>query len=274
MRTVAGRHNRHLAYLRRLGRRRVRQAEGVVLVEGPRLAGEVARAGLVPRLAVVCPDLLPPGGLPPALETWLEEAGVTLEVPPGLFGELAHTESPQGLLAVVDEPSRDPAPALEAPRAPVLVLDRVRDPGNVGALVRSAHALGAAAVLTVPATGDPLGPKALRAAAGATFRIPVARPLPAPDLAGLLVGGGFRLVGADPRGALLPWEADLAGKVALVIGNETAGLDPAFGGAALIGIPMPGGAESLNAAAAGAVLLYEALRQRAGSGLAPTPERA
>lgn len=248
-------------------RRRHREAEGAVLIEGPRLAAEVARAGIAPRLALVCPELLP-GPLPPALEAWLARAPVALEVGPSLFAGAAATESPQGLLAVVDAPGRDAGPSLALPDALLLVIDRVQDPGNVGTLVRSAHALGVAAVLPSEGSGDPFGPKALRAAAGATFHLPVAHPLPAAGLARLLDDHGFRVVAADPQGTLLPWEADLTGRTALVVGNEGAGVDPAFSRAARARVPMPGGAESLNAAVAGAILLYEAVRQR-GPGLRP-----
>jgi len=231
-------------------------------VEGPRLALEAANAGTSPRLVVLCPELAARGGLAPELAAWVARSPVLLEVPPELFATVATTESPQGLLAVVDEPGRDVHPVLTCGSVLLLVIDGVQDPGNVGSLIRSAHALGAAAVLTVEGTGDPFGPKALRASAGACFRLPVARPARAAQVAGLLADHGVRLVGADPRGDLFPWEVDFTGKVALAVGNEAAGLGPALRGGELVRIPMAPTAESLNAAAAGAVLLYEAMRQR------------
>jgi TrmH family RNA methyltransferase len=259
---VTSRRNRHLAYLGKLGRRRFREAEEVVIVEGPRLLEEACRAGLKPHLVVVSLGLLG-APIPPALDAWMAGARAVLEVAPELFAAIAHTGSPQGLLAVVDEPDRRKIDlVLSRETALVLIIDRVQDPGNVGALVRSAHALGAAAVLPTIGAGDVFSPKAVRATAGGAFHIPVARPAPAGSVAGRLQVHGFKLLGADPRGDLVPWEADFSGKTAIAIGNETGGLDPAFPHLTRIRIPMPGGAESLNAAAAGAILLWEACRQR------------
>ncbi len=266
---VTSRRNRHLAYLVKLGRRRFREAEGVVLVEGPRLLDEARRSGLKPRLVLVSPEALPTP-LSPAVGEWMAGARWVLEVDPGLFAGVATTDAPQGVLAVVDEPPRRVDEVLTAESALVLVIDRVQDPGNVGALVRSAHALGAAAVLPSTGAADAFSPKALRAAAGGAFHLPVARPVPAAVVAARLREHGFGLLGADPRGDLLPWEADFSGKTAIAIGHETAGLDKAFPDLTRIRIPMPGGAESLNAAAAGAILLWEACRRQ----LAPPADRS
>lgn len=263
---VTSRRNRHLIYLAKLGHRRFREAEGVVLAEGPRLLEEARRAGLKPRLAVISPGLLP-APLSPDLGEWMAGAHWMLEVDAALFTRVAPTGSPQGVLAVVEEPPRQIGPVLTRRAAVVLVIDRVQDPGNVGALVRSAHALGAAAVLPTIGAGDVLSPKAVRAAAGGAFHIPLAQPAPAAIIAERLREHDFKLLGADPRGDLLPWEVDFSGKTAVVVGHETAGLDAAFPNLTRIRIPMPGGAESLNAAAAGAILLWEACRQR----LVPSP---
>jgi TrmH family RNA methyltransferase len=268
---VTSRRNRHLAYLAKLERRRFRESEGVVIAEGPRLLEEARRAGLKPRLVVLSPGLLN-APLSPPLNAWMAGAQALLEVEPGLFAAIAHTGTPQGMLAVLDEPAREVEPVLARQAALLLIIDRVQDPGNVGTLVRSAHALGAAAVLPTVGAGDLLSPKALRAAAGSAFHIPLARPASAASLAGRLQAHAVKILGADPRGELLPWEVDFSGKTAIAIGHETAGLDTAFPNFTRIRIPMPGGAESLNAAAAGAILLWEACRQRlAGQGAACPP---
>ncbi|HCJ10345.1 MAG TPA: RNA methyltransferase, partial [Clostridiales bacterium] len=100
------------------------------------------------------------------------------EVSPQVLAELADTETPQGVVVVADRPSPDPAAVLggggpEGPPSTVVVLDNLRDPGNVGTVIRSADASGAAVVLYLPGTADPFGPKALRAAMGSTFHLPV-----------------------------------------------------------------------------------------------------
>ena len=266
---VTSRRNPHLLYLAKLERRRFREADGVIIAEGPRLLEEARRAGLKPRLVVISLGLLSEP-MSPGLIAWMAGARAVLEVEPRLFTAVAHTGSPQGMLAVVEEPDRQIEPVLARQAALVLIIDRVQDPGNVGALVRSAHALGAAAVLPTIGAGDILSPKAIRAAAGGAFHIPLARPAPAASLAGRLREHGFKLLGADPRGDLLPWEVDFSGRTAIAVGHETAGLDVALLGLTRIRIPMPGGAESLNAAAAGAILLWEACRQRLGP---PSPGR-
>jgi len=142
------------------------------------------------------------------------------------------------------------------------VLDRAQDPGNVGMMVRSAFAAGMDAVWCVIGTADAFSDKAVRASAGAIFHLPVREGLSAKDCVGLAENMGARLLVCSREGTDL-YKTDLTGSVALVIGNEGTGpqemfLDTADG---IVGIPMAEGAESLNAAAAAAVVMYEARRQ-------------
>ena len=144
----------------------------------------------------------------------------------------------------------------------VLVLDRVADPGNVGTMVRSALAAGMDGVWCVKGTADAFSDKAVRASAGAVFRIPVLEGLSAKDCAVIAKEAGIRLLTCNAGGKDL-FEADLSGGIALVIGNESAGPQSVFldMADAVIGIPMAEGAESLNAAAAAAVAMFEVRRQ-------------
>jgi TrmH family RNA methyltransferase len=145
-----------------------------------------------------------------------------------------------------------------------LALDRVQDPGNVGSLIRIADAAGFDGVIATPGTGDPYGPKAARAAAGALFRVPVFFARDAGEAADLLAAAGKRVAVADARGAASCYDADIARDVAFVIGNEGGGPSGDFADNAsmTVRVPMPGGAESLNAAAAAAILMFESVRQR------------
>jgi RNA methyltransferase, TrmH family len=140
----------------------------------------------------------------------------------------------------------------------VLLLDAVQDPGNLGTLVRTAEALGVAAVVALPGTVDPWNAKAVRSAAGSLFRVPV---LPATwkEARARLAGSGYRLLAAEVGGAPV---AAVHGRVGLVVGNEGAGLSAAVraGVDGRVGIPLQGRAESLNVAAAAAILLYELMR--------------
>lgn len=177
-----------------------------------------------------------------------------------LLERSVHTESPQGALAVFQPRSFTLADAL-AGDGPVLLLDRLADPGNIGLVLRTAEAAGAAGVVVTPGTADPLNPKCVRASAGSVFRVPLAQA--ALDAAvGALQAGGRRLYATSPHGGLEYTAADLAGRVALLLGQEGGGLDPALlERFEAVRIPT-GRVESLNVAMAAGVLLYEARRQR------------
>jgi TrmH family RNA methyltransferase len=148
------------------------------------------------------------------------------------------------------------------------VLAEVRDPGNAGTVLRAADAFGADALATTTGSVDLESPKAVRAAAGSLFHLPVVAGAPWPRLAEALAGRGLALVGADPHAAAELDQAPLDRPVALVLGNEAHGLPAAVRADLdqLVRLPAWGRAESLNLAAAAAVLLYEtARRQRAAA---------
>ena len=195
-----------------------------------------------------------------ALLAALEERAPVRRLGDAEFAAHAATESPQGVLAVAATPRWELEDLLAAAHEPavVLVLDAVQDPGNFGTLVRSAEALGAAGLITLPGTVDPWNPKSIRAAMGSSFRLP----LVAAEWEGAadwLRGAGFRLLagamgGESPRGS--------TGRAALVVGNEGAGVSGEILAEVdgVVGIPLRGRAESLNVAAAAAILLYELTR--------------
>src|SRR5215217_1235057 len=190
-------------------------------------------------------------------------AQVTMVAEP-VLAALAATTTPQGLVAVVPSVRKalDDLPA--APRL-VCVLAEVRDPGNAGTVLRAADAFGADAVVTTRGSVDPESPKAVRAAAGSLFHLPVTAGVSWPELRAALRRRGLRLVGADPHADATLDQAPLAEPLALVLGNEAHGL-PAQVAADLdlvVRIPLAGRAESLNLAAAAAVLLYETARRQA-----------
>ena len=245
--------------IERLKNRRTREREGLFLVEGVRSAAEALAAGAHVRFAVISPRLtdLAEGA---ALRARLGEAVETVEVTHEELAELSDTEASQGVLLVCPEPGDD-GEAL--PAGPLLLLDGVQDPGNVGTLVRAAAALGAAATVVLDGTVDPFNPKAVRAAAGALFRAPVLR-RPWERTKAALRERGPLLV-ADMAGRDVA-EVRPSGSWALVIGSEAAGVRPAVRAAATdtVAIPMRGGVESLNAGVAGAILLYALTRTPEG----------
>lgn len=176
-----------------------------------------------------------------------------LEVPDALIGRLSDAVTPAGVVAVVRTPDLGaPLPSAGV----VMVLDGVADPGNVGTLVRTAAALGAAAVVLVGSSADPFGPKAVRASAGACYRVPVLRRAGLAGAAEELRATGRQVVGLA-AGAGGPIAA-LAGRrdLALVLGSEAHGITDPTAPDAWAHVPMPGGLESLNVAVTGGIALH------------------
>ncbi|HEX7049257.1 MAG TPA: RNA methyltransferase [Longimicrobiales bacterium] len=242
--------------IRGLRRRKEREARGLFLAEGIRVVEELVAAGLGLRLAVVAPSARETerGG---AVVAALEARCPVRQVSERELIALADTETPQGVVVVAEAPRAALADVrLAGRRSMALVLDGVQDPGNVGTLTRTAEALGAAFVAVLPGTADPWGPKAVRAAAGSAFRIPIV--LVEPEaLIEWLHAKGFMVYVADASGA--PAEAvGPAERAALVVGNEGAGVRPPMRAVAdrVVSVPIRGGAESLNVAVAAGILLY------------------
>jgi TrmH family RNA methyltransferase len=251
--------NPAIVLVRSLARRDRRAAEGAFVVEGFRAVHDALETGAVPRL------LLVRQGEP---ESWRELApwaGVRARVVERrLFDRLSDVQTPQGILAVFPFPNLTPDPDDPAPL--VLVLDRLRDPGNLGTLLRSAAGAGVNAVYLSPETVDPWNPKVVRAGMGAHFRIPLI-PLDAGTLDELRERLPRRVV-ASAAVTRSYDAANWAGAAALIIGGETEGIGPELAAWATdeVGIPLARGVESLNAAVAGAVILFEAARQRRAAG--------
>lgn len=249
-RVVAG-DNPRIKRVRKLARsRRERVDSGAFVIEGPALVADAAVAGLALEYVVV-----PEGAAPPA------EAGMAAvpvyAVPERVFGAITTTATPQPALAVAAVPS---LPVVVGSGL-VLCLAGVGDPGNVGTLIRAAEAAGAVGVLLMGDGADPYGPKPVRASAGSIFRIPV-ETIDAGELTIRANRAGVAVLGAVVTGGVAHDRADLSGPSIVVVGNETHGIDEAIAIDERISIEMAGGPESLNAAMAGTVLLFEARRQR------------
>ncbi len=223
-----------------------RRQPGEVLLEGPRVVREAALAGVDLELLVLREDA-PPLDVP---------ADRTVVLSERLFNSLSTTMTPQGVMAVAHRDTVPLADALAAARAarwPLIVLDGVQDPGNVGTIARTAAAAGAPALAVLDAGADPFGPKAVRASAGNIFRLHVARPTWS-DLDGLS-GYGAAAAGGEPLAGAPIEQGDL-----LVLGSEAHGLRRED--LTRVTIPVAEGVESLNVAAAAAVLLFEIRRRR------------
>lgn len=241
----------------RLRSRRMRPREGLVLVEGLHTCAEAVDAGARVRFAVAS-ESLAEGGEGRRIAERLEGAGIAVEwVDDETLASLSDTEAPQGILLVSEAPAEAPETLLSAPAGRFLLLDGVQDPGNLGTLVRAARAFALDGVVALDGTVDPWNPKAVRASAGASFRVPVLKAGWEDPVGPLLRERGVHLLVAEPGGE------DVAGirpsrPWALAIGSEARGPRAKVLEAAerAVEVPMPGGAESLNAGVAGAILLY------------------
>jgi TrmH family RNA methyltransferase len=246
------------------GRAKERREAGAFLAEGVRLLEEALEAGWPCKFALYT-DGLSERGLA-LVEQLAEQKIVTEKVESRLLDSLSDTETSQGILAVL-ELTNLPIPNLLSTDTPAFVLipDQVRDPGNLGALLRTAAAAAVDAVFIPPETADPFAPKVVRSGMGAHFRLPL-RALAWDEIRARLAGLTVWL--AETDAARPCWEADLRPPLALIVGGEAEGpSDQARTlGASSISIPMPGRTESLNAAAAGAVLMFEVVRQRHSGG--------
>jgi TrmH family RNA methyltransferase len=250
--------NPHVKQIRSLGAdRRARHRERCFVLEGVRLLAEAQRAGASVRQALYAPDQLGQSEAGRQMLDWLSGQPGCLPAAPRVVAAAADTVTPQGVVAVLEWPAPPPSRGLW------LVLDAVQDPGNVGTLLRSAEAAGAAWLLSSQGTADLYSPKVVRAAMGAHFYLPLQADCTWDALAAHL--HAVPRVYAAVGGASLAYDAaDWRGPVALIIGSEAQGISAAGLAQAThqIGIPMVGRAESLNAGVAGSIMLFEALRQR------------
>ena len=258
-----GPRNRRVAELRRLVRRRAPSDDTVVL-EGLRALSEALAAGIEPSVVVIAG----PAVDDPSVRDMLDRLDARVEVlvlTDQAFESVAPAATPQPVLALVDRPQAA-VPASLAHDDLVLVLVGVSDPGNTGTIVRTAEACASRCVVVVGGA-DPWAPKAVRASAGSVLRVPVVQADDAPAALEALRAAGAVIVAADPgegerhdSGVL----ADGQDPVALVLGSESHGLEPAVHKLAdrRVRIPMAGGAESLNVAMAATLLAFEYRRNR------------
>jgi TrmH family RNA methyltransferase len=237
-------------------------------IEGPHLLEEALRAGLRVRTIFVAQGpnrdlgrLLDELPIPPETEI--------LRLPAKLLHSALATETPQPIAALVEPPEWSwPHILGTRPKGAelIVVLAGIQDPGNLGTILRSAEAFGATGVVSLPGTVSAWNPKAVRASAGSVFRVPLLA-VSEQECLKELHEAGVKILATTVHAAQPAERVDMAGPVALIIGNEGNGVpgDLAAKADARITIPCPGPVESLNAAVAASVLLYEAARQRASS---------
>lgn len=234
----------------------------LIFVEGERLAEECARSGLTIH---ACFHSQQPTERSRALVTSLAPA-IVFPTADSVLESLSDTTTTQGIILLAERPRRELSEALnDGPNAPLLVaLDRIQDPGNFGSLVRTAEAAGAGGLIGLNGCTDPFAPKALRSAMGSAFRLPIITTAEPNEVLAFCQRRGVRMAGATGAADMAHYEYDWRQPTLLVLGNEARGVsaDLLDRCDVRLRIPLHAGVESLNVAAAGAAMLFEAVRQR------------
>lgn len=252
----------------RLKLRRYRAETGCFLVEGPKVLEEALRARTAIHEVFISEALLEEG-LPPRLASLLEASSARVQpVSAPVLKRLADSTTPQGIVAVAKAGAAEPEGLALPPDAFAVICDRVQDPGNLGAIIRVADAAGVDAVLVSAGSCDPYNPKTVRATMGSLFHLPVVPGGSTVQLIRWMQSKGVMVAGASPRGTVSCYEVRGREALCWVLSNEARGASAEVLSAcdAVVRIPMPGHAESLNVAAAASILMYEVVRQRAAEG--------
>ncbi|MBI5351207.1 MAG: RNA methyltransferase [Chloroflexi bacterium] len=250
-------HNPKIKLVRALlGRAKERREAGAFVIEGVRLVEEAVNSNWPIRFVLWDESLSERGRL--NVERLTFNRIDVEEVSANVMKSISETETPQGILAILSD-SRLPIP--ESPNF-TLIPDQIRDPGNLGTLLRTAAAAGVQAVLLPPETTDAFAPKVIRSGMGAHFRLPI-HSMSWEEIGQVVRLASLEVLLADMDGQSC-WKTDLRQPVALVIGSEAEGASESARklANAKISIPMSGNIESLNAGVAGSVLMFEVVRQR------------
>lgn len=262
---ITSQDNNRLKLVRKLGSRKGRNEEGRFVAEGRNLIAEILSRGLDVDFIMAPESVIrgDEGETSVLIRECIDRPDMMVcEVPDREFSRLTDAGPGVGMLAVVRTGSHGPEIIRDLdPDDNILVLDRIQDPGNMGTLIRTAAAAGYKAVIAMSGTVDIYSPKVLRATAGMVFEVPVLYVSDASALAELCSGRRMAVTAVD--GGRPYYEENLRQGIALVIGNEGRGVSDEIAAMAdvRVTIPMKGNTESLNAAAAAAILMYEAVRE-------------
>ena len=259
MKQISSAQNPEVRAAAKLKLRRTREREGRFLVEGAREVTRALAAGVRLETLYVCPDFL---GIDGRSVLELAESINVTELSAPAFKLLSYRENPDGIIAVAERQDKRLTDLTLPDDALVVVVEGLEKPGNLGALLRTADGVGAHALFVTGQGTDLENPNVVRSSMGSVFSLPTFA-VDSDELLYYLKREQVSLVATTPHTETLYWEADLTGRAAILLGAEHSGLTPEWVTAGqAVRIPMQGQADSLNVATAGALLLYEALRQR------------
>jgi TrmH family RNA methyltransferase len=259
--TITSRQNPLVARFRAAARGDV---GGVMLLDGAHLVGDAIAAGITFQVAAVTPESSERTDIRSLVGALQQAAIDVITVSPSVMDAVSPVKTPSGIVALAEHAPADADALYGGSAALVAAAVDVQDPGNVGAIVRVAEAAGASGFVAAGGSANPFGWKALRGSMGSALRLPTATEATADDAIREARQRGCRIVAAVPREGCLLVDADLTGRLLVLIGGEGHGLPAALTEAAdlRVTIPMQPPVESLNAAVTAALILYEVRRQR------------
>jgi len=261
MQLIESSRNKTIKYILSLKNKTNRKKQRSFLIEGFRFVREALLSGI--GIEIICFSMESDDEYRKEIQTLTSKEIKYIVVPPALFARLSETDTPQGILAVVDIPEKSLFSLYREGFRGVL-LDSVQDPGNAGTIIRSAHAFGFDAVIATKGTVDIYNGKVLRSTAGSVFHIPVVDVAEDEEVFRFCKEHDIRIIATGLNEGKPCYECDLGRNFLLAIGNEGRGISEKIKqiSSASVYIPMPGGAESLNAGVAASIIMYESNRQR------------
>lgn len=253
MKTITSKDNPIYKAACRLTKKKYRDETGTYLIEGVKPLEDALALGITVKNIFVREGRDIPEEFPDRIISVVESE---------LFVRMSSTETSQGVIAVAEKEMHDIAEfenIIKTPGSNIVILDRLQDPGNVGTIIRTAEAAGYKAVVIMNGTADVFSPKVVRAAAGSVFRSCFFSSSDETEVVNVLKKAGKRIVSTDLDTDMIYSSVDLSGNIALVIGNEGQGVSRSFLEASdiKVRIPMEGSIESLNAAVAAGILMYQ-----------------
>lgn len=262
MEIIRSRENKFLKHGKKLNIRKFRQKDNEFLIEGIRFVEEAVFSGAHIKYCLLSESLK--GDRVSKLMDNMKSKNIDVYmVEDELIDEICDTKTPQGIAAVVER-HEESADDIINRGTLLLIVDRIQDPGNLGTIIRTAHAAGVSGIILSNGTVDPYSPKVLRSTMGSIFNVPFTEFHDLPEIITKIKELGFKVYGSSLNGSIPYYDEVYSSKTAIIVGNEANGIDNEViaQSDSLIKIPMPGGAESLNASVACGILLFEVARQR------------
>lgn len=260
---LTGSQNPLIKEVRTLKNKDSREERSLYFIEGTRFVEEALKENVNIKYIVASDTFLSNTGSSGLLERINGASLSSYEIPDSLFSSISDTKTPQGILAVLPMERKQLKDAV-IKGGLLVILDTIKDPGNMGTIIRTADAAGCSGIIIPDGCVDVYNPKVLRSTMGSVFHVPIYHSSTITEAMNIARENGFLLCASHLEGSVSIYETDLSGQVALVIGSEAEGIgkQTAKDSDLLIRIPMEGRAESLNASVAAGIIIFEAMRQR------------